>query len=129
MAAPSILVAYVDTAGKSLILGFNQTVVEGTGGLGGFTVEGLSISNPAVAGTAVTFDTDVVYAGDVIANVFYVQPGDGVENAGGEDVESFNRIVNNFSELSRPSSVLDTSGKIIKGVISLDVIRHNIVVK
>jgi len=128
MAAPSILVAYIDTSGKTLILGFNQTVVEGVGGLGGFTVAGLSISNPVVSGTAVTFDTDVVYAGDVISNVFYVQPTDGLENAGGEDVESFNRSVSNFSVLPAPSGQQDFSGKIIKGVISNDIVRNNVIV-
>ena len=128
MAAPFVNTAYIDTAGLSLIVGFDQTIVEGAGGLGGFTVAGLSISNPVVSGAAVTFDTDVVYSGDSIANVFYVQPGDGVENAGGEDVASFNRTVLNFSGRAAPSGQQDFSGKIIKGVISNDIVRNNMIV-
>ena len=127
MAAPVILSAYIDTFGLSLILGFDQLVVEGAGGLGGFTVAGLTLSSPAVAGTSVTFNTDLVYSGDSVASVFYVQPGDGVENAGGEDVASFNRTILNFSATPAPSGQQDLSGKIIKGVISNDIVRNNII--
>ena len=128
MAAPFVATAYIDTAGLSLIVGFDQAIVEGAGGLGGFTVAGLTLSSPVVSGTAVTFSTNLVYSGDSVASVFYVQPGDGVENAGGEDVASFNRTVINFSERLAPSGQQDLSGKIIKGVISNDIVRNNIIV-
>ena len=128
MAAPVVVTAYIELSGLALILGFDQTVVEGAGGLGGFTVAGLTLSSPEAVGSFITFSTDPVYSGDSVASIFYVQPGDGVENAGGEDVASFNRTVLNFSAASAPSGQQDLSGKIIKGVISNDIVRNNIIV-
>jgi hypothetical protein len=106
--APTLVSATIPTTGDVLNILFDEAVSIGAGGNGGFTI--------AMSGGAVTLayasgsgSTTLVYtlsrtvdAGETCSDFDYVQPGNGVEDASGNDLASFSNqqaeVTNNSTQ-------------------------------
>ena len=92
--APTLSSADVD--GTTLTLVFNKAVNVGVGGSGGFDVDGATAGDNLAAtyssgsgsNTLIFTLSAAANAGDTL-NLDYVQPGDGIEDTSGNDLESF----------------------------------------
>ena len=99
---PTLSSVTIGAAGNQLTLSFNETVSIGLGGNGGWTInmsgtgtETLTYASGS-GSTALVFNISRVIAAGETGTVSYTQPGNGVEDTSGNDLQSIsNRAVTN----------------------------------
>lgn len=107
---PTIVSGNIPAAGTSIVLTASEDVVAGAGGTGGFTISAsggaITSSSKVVAGTTVTLATlsRTFGAGETVT-VSYVQPGNGIEDAAGNDLATFSgqSITNSVNDVTAPT--------------------------
>ena len=97
--SPTVSSASIDTAGTSLTINLDESVNFGAGGNGGFalsTGQTLTYSGGA-PGTALVYSISPAVQSGATPTLAYTQPGDGVEDAAGNDLATFSgqAITNN----------------------------------
>jgi hypothetical protein len=106
--APTLSSASIPTTGDSLSIVFDETVSIGAGGNGGFTITmsggavNLTYSSGSGSNTLVYTTDRVIEAGETCSDFDYTQPGNGVEDAAGNDLATFTNqhasVTNNSTE-------------------------------
>lgn len=110
-AAPTLSSAVVGTDGVTLTLTFSESVSIGVGGNGGWTIVpsdfDATVSYASGDGTAALVYTvnRIIWSAET-ATIDYAQPGDGIENGGGEDLANISDgVVTNNSEKTPPENL------------------------
>lgn len=94
---PSVSSATIAANGTTLTVVFSEAITIGAGGSGGLGVRGESPANALVAATYASGDTtDTLvftlaspFYNTEVTTLSYTQPGDGLEDGGGDDVATF----------------------------------------
>lgn len=103
--APTLQSVAVNAAGTSLTLTFNEAVVVGSGGNGGFALTA-TLGSASLTYSSGDGSTELVYtvgrtinAGETLT-LDYTQPGDGIEDTAGNDLVSFSdtSVTNNSTQ-------------------------------
>jgi hypothetical protein len=107
--APTLVSATIPAAGTSISIAFNESVSVGAGGNGGFVLDTsgaavtLTYSSGAGTSTLVYTLNRTVVSGETILDFDYTQPGNGVEDAAGNDLASFSNqqalVTNNSTQV------------------------------
>lgn len=119
--APTISSATIESNGTSLTLVFSEPVRVGSGGSGGFT---FSVSGGAATATYSSgsgFDTltytlsRTISNTETLAKINYSQPGNGIEDAAGNDLSTFVNfsVTNNSTQNSAPTDIYLTSATVL----------------
>jgi hypothetical protein len=93
--APALISAVIPAAGTTLEITFTEAVSIGAGGNGGFTIglsggaATLTYASGGGTGTLVYTINRTVAAGETCSDFDYTQPGNGVEDAAGNDLATF----------------------------------------
>jgi hypothetical protein len=93
--APALVSAQIPAAGTTLEITFTEAVSIGAGGNGGFTIAlsggaaTLTYASGSGSGTLVYTINRTVSAGETCSDFDYTQPGNGVEDAAGNDLATF----------------------------------------
>jgi len=92
--------ATVTTAGNQIAVAINKPVVIGAGGSGGFTVSSdFTVTYSAMSGSTVLLNPSRTINEGETFTITYVNPGNGVEDASGNDLASFSALaVTNYSQ-------------------------------
>ncbi len=124
--APTLSSLSTPTDGGSVSFVFSEAVSIGAGGNGGFTITlsggacTLTYASGAGSNTLVYTASRTIYAGETASNYAYVQPGNGVEDAAGNDLGGFSgsgAYTNNSTASSfTPDSIPGLLGWWRKGV-------------
>jgi len=109
--APELQSATIASSGDTISLAFNEAVTIGSGGNGGVTI---TMSGGAATltyasgdgGSTLVYDISRTIASGETGNLDYTQPGDGIEDASGNDLESVSDLtVTNNSTSGSPTFV------------------------
>lgn len=101
---PVITSASIPSAGTTLVANTNETVVEGSGGDGGFTVSAsggaVTVSNVVATGSAITLTLSRTINNGETITWSYTQPGNGIEDSAGNDLVTFSgqSVTNNSTQ-------------------------------
>jgi hypothetical protein len=105
--APTLSSATIDTAGTTLTLVFSEAVTAGAGGAAGFvltpTGAGVTltyVSGNGTTGRVFTISRAILQTSEETATLAYTQPGDGMEDAAGNDLATFSgtAVINNSAQ-------------------------------
>jgi hypothetical protein len=129
--APALVSAQIPAAGTTLEITFTEAVSIGAGGNGGFTIglsggaATLTYSSGAGTGTLIYTINRTVAAGETCSDFDYTQPGNGVEDAAGNDLATFLNqqalVTNNATDVTAPtldSASIPTTGDSLSIVFS-----------
>lgn len=111
--APTVSSASIGTNGTSLSVVFSEAVVAGSGGSGGLSISAPGGTTTATYSSGSGTDTLVYTLGRTIKNtetwsdLDFTQPGDGLQDASGNDVESFFDfpVTNNSTQNDAPTDI------------------------
>jgi hypothetical protein len=110
--APTLDSATIDSAGTSITLAFDETVVVGAGGNGGFTVSlaggACTLTYSSGSGTSsLIYTTSRTITRNDAGTLDYVQPGNGIEDGSGNDLASFSDepLVNDSTANTAPTDI------------------------
>jgi hypothetical protein len=111
--APALVSAQIPAAGTTIEITFTEAVSIGAGGNGGFVLDTsgaavtLTYSSGAGTGTLIYTLSRPVVEGETILDFDYTQPGNGVEDAAGNDLATFLNqqalVTNNASDETAPT--------------------------
>ena len=95
--APTLSTATIPLAGTTIVLTFSEAVSIGAGGNGGFTVSlsggAATLTYSSGSGTSqLTYTISRTVAANETGTVSYTQPGNGVEDAAGNDLATFSNM-------------------------------------
>jgi len=114
--APTIISATIGADGETLTIGFSEIVAIGSGGNGGFTLAASPSASLAYAsgadGTALVYNIGrVIRVSESGLALVYVQPGNGVEDAVGNDLASVSgvSVTNNSTRIDLPVNTVAPS--------------------
>lgn len=113
--APTFTSATIPAAGTSISLLFSEAVSVGAGGNGGFTITlsggacTLTYSSGSGSNTLVYTTSRTVNSGETCSAFAYTQPGNGIEDASGNDLATFSGrqadVTNNSTQSAGPTEV------------------------
>lgn len=110
--APTLSSATLAANGTSLTLGFNESVSVGAGGNGGFAITpsggSATVSYASGSGTtALVYTVSRALSSTETATIAYVQPGNGIEDAAGNDLASLSgyAVTNNSTQNAAPTDI------------------------
>lgn len=123
--APTLTTATIEANGTTLTLHHNEAVAIGAGGNGGFTVmlsggaATLTYSSTVGSNIIYTFSRPVL--DNETGSLDYDQPGDGVEDAAGNDLAPIvsKSVVNNSSQSASPATGTTTVNSSASGSTSV----------
>lgn len=110
--APTVTGATINISGNSIAVEFSETVAVGVGGSGGFSLStsGGSVGLEYASGSGTStlnFTPARTISSTETLSLTYVNPGDGIEDAAGNDLESFSgqAVTNNSTVNSAPTDI------------------------
>jgi hypothetical protein len=135
--APALVSAQIPAAGTTLEITFTEAVSIGAGGNGGFTIAlsggaaTLTYASGGGTGTLVYTINRTVAAGETCSDFDYTQPGNGVEDAAGNDLATFTNqqalVTNNASDETAPTltNPVDDNAGSTDGALTVDTDEGN----
>jgi hypothetical protein len=135
--APALVSAQIPAAGTTIEITFTEAVSIGAGGNGGFVLDTsgaavtLTYSSGAGTGTLIYTLSRTIAAGETILDFDYTQPGNGVEDAAGNDLATFTNqqalVTNNASDVTAPtlSNPVDDNAGETDGALTVDTDEAN----
>jgi hypothetical protein len=136
--APALVSAQIPAAGTTIEITFTEAVSIGAGGDGGFVLDtsGAAVTlnaSPTGTGTGTLIYTlsRTILAGETILDFDYTQPGNGIEDAAGNDLATFSNqqalVTNNATDVTAPtlSNPVDDNAGETDGALTVDTDEGN----